>query len=78
AWDFYGAASVDGRGQQVRGRSTRDTALAILKIPGGGLRYIAREISGACDGPEDRCGSVLDSEMAPHTPQPLGSVPAKP
>jgi hypothetical protein len=66
AWSFYGAASVDGRGQQVRGRSTREVAVAILNLPGGGLRYIGREIAGGCD---DGGGVVLGEEMAPHTPQ---------
>jgi hypothetical protein len=68
AWHYYGAASVDGRGQQVRGRATRDVAVSIMNLPGGGLRFIGRDISGGCDGSDDGGGSVLGEEMAPKPP----------
>ena len=63
--DVEAPADVDGRGQQVRGRSTREVAVAVLNLPGGGLRYIGREIAGGCD---DGGGVVLGEDMAPIPP----------
>ncbi len=70
AWDFYGAASVDGAAQQVRGRAGRDVVVVVERAPGGGLRYRGieiRPISGGSDAP-DGGGSVLGEEGPPKPP----------
>jgi hypothetical protein len=67
AWNFHGAADVDG-GKYVRGRVSRQSAVVIEDLPGGGLRYRGLGmdipcISGGSDAPDDpRGGGVVLGE----------------